>query len=119
MKTLQMTLAIGPIVSVQTPAAIRIFGREKQMNCAEFQSDLPLIIDSGGNPEHDEHLRTCAVCLDLVNDLRYIADQAKLLVTMAEPSPKVWSGIEEKLRLEGLVKTSVARPVQRIAEPSK
>jgi predicted anti-sigma-YlaC factor YlaD len=90
------------------------------MNCAEFQSDLPLIIDSGGSPVHDEHLHACDVCRDLVNDLRYIADQAKLLVTMEEPSPKVWSGIEQKLQLEGLIKPSIARrPMHRTAEPYK
>jgi hypothetical protein len=96
------------------------------MNCAEFQSDLPLIIDSVSNPAHDEHLRTCDVCRDLVNDLRYIADQAKLLVTMEEPSPRVWNGIEEKLKLEGLLKPMVKlkpsdsrRPMHRTAEPYK
>jgi predicted anti-sigma-YlaC factor YlaD len=90
------------------------------MNCAEFQSDLPLIIDSGSSPVHDQHLRTCEVCRDLVNDLRYIADQAKLLVTMEEPSPRVWTGIEEKLKLEGMVKTSDSRrPMHRVAEPYK
>jgi hypothetical protein len=115
-----LTMEIGPIENVQAPVAVRISGRKKPMNCAEFQSDLPLIIDSGGSPAHEEHLRTCEVCLDLVNDLRYIADQAKLLVSMEEPSPKVWNGIEERLKIEGLVKPSVARrPMQRIAEPSK
>jgi hypothetical protein len=44
-----------------------------------------------------------------VNDLRYIAEQAKLLVPMLEPSPKVWDGIEEKLKSEGLVKPAHAR----------
>jgi hypothetical protein len=44
-----------------------------------------------------------------VNDLRYIAEQAKLLVPMLEPSPKVWDGIEEKLKSEGLVKPAQAR----------
>jgi hypothetical protein len=83
--------------------------RYKQMNCAEFQRDLPLIIDSGGTEQQEEHLRTCDVCRGLVNDLRYIADQAKLLIPMLEPSPKVWDGIEEKLKLEGLVKPAHAR----------
>ena len=79
------------------------------MNCADFQRDLPLIIDSGGSEEQDEHLQSCAVCRDLVSDLRYIAEQAKLLVPMHEPSPKVWDGIEEKLKVEGLMKTAQAR----------
>lgn len=74
------------------------------MNCAEFQRDLPLIIDTGGTEQQDEHLRSCDVCRGLVSDLRYIAEQAKLLIPMLEPSPKVWDGIQEKLKREGLVK---------------
>jgi hypothetical protein len=82
------------------------FERENPMNCAEFQRDLPLIIDSGGTMSQEEHLRTCNVCRDLVSDLRYIADQAKLLVPMEDPSPRVWDGIEKKLKVEGLVKSA-------------
>jgi len=84
-------------------------GRENQMNCAEFQRDLPLIIDTGGIEEQEEHLRSCDVCRGLVSDLRYIAEQAKLLIPMLEPSPKVWDGIQEKLKREGLVKPVQAR----------
>lgn len=103
----ETTRAAGDIASVPPPAGSP--GERKTMKCSEFQSDLPLIIDSGGSPAHEEHLRHCDICRDLVNDLRYIADQAKLLVTMEEPSPRVWSGIEEKLKLEGLLKPAVAR----------
>lgn len=85
-------------------AAVQHSGRETQMNCAEFQRDLPLIIDTGGTEEQEEHLRNCEVCRGLVNDLRYIAEQAKLLIPMLDPGPRVWNGIEEKLKQEGLVK---------------
>jgi hypothetical protein len=74
------------------------------MNCAEFQKTLPYTIENGGNKEEEEHLRTCPVCSDLVQDLRYIADAAKLLVPMEEPSPNVWSGIEKTLQQEGLIR---------------
>ena len=76
------------------------------MTCAEFQKVLPFIIDNGGNPEEEDHLKSCAVCSDLVADLKYIAEQAKLLVPMVDPSPKVWSGIESSLEREGLVRPS-------------
>lgn len=76
------------------------------MTCAEFQAVLPYIIDNGGNAEQQEHLRQCAVCSDLVADLKYIADQAKLLVPMMDPSKKVWDGIKSSLEREGLVKDS-------------
>ena len=73
------------------------------MSCTEFQKDLPLIIDTGGTQAHVEHLNGCQTCRDLVNDLRYIAEQAKLLVSMNDPSPRVWAGIEEKLKHDGLL----------------
>lgn len=76
------------------------------MTCSEFQAVLPYIIDNGGNAEQQEHLRQCAVCSDLVADLKYIAEQAKLLVPMMEPSTKVWDGIKSSLQREGLVKDS-------------
>ncbi|HEX8925635.1 MAG TPA: hypothetical protein VF786_07565 [Terriglobales bacterium] len=83
-------------------------GRET-MTCAEFQQALPFIIDGGGDPKYEEHLRQCTVCADLVADLRYIAEQAKLLVPMEDPSPRVWTGIERSLEREGLVKPAQAR----------
>ena len=95
--------------SAAAMAAVDISGRDKTMKCADFQRDLPLIIDSGGTKEQEEHLRTCDVCRDLVNDLRYIAEQAKLLIPMHDPSPKVWDGIEQKLKVEGLVKSAHVR----------
>ena len=74
------------------------------MTCAEFQKVLPYIIDGGGTPEEQEHLRTCPVCSDLVADLRYIADVAKLLVPMEDPNPRVWKRIEKAVEHEGLAK---------------
>ena len=104
----EVTIAKGNATAAAA-AAVRGSGRDKQMNCAEFQRDLPLIIDSGGTAEQEEHLRNCAVCRDLVNDLRYIAEQAKLLVPMHDPSPKVWDSLEQKLKVEGFVKPIQAR----------
>jgi hypothetical protein len=74
------------------------------MTCAEFQKVLPYIIDGGGNEEDQRHLEMCPVCSDLVADLRYIAECAKLLVPMEDPSPRVWEGIEKALAEEGLAK---------------
>lgn len=79
------------------------------MTCADFQRDLPYIIDGGGSAEQEQHLKDCTVCSDLVNDLRFIAEQAKLLVPMKDPSPKVWDGIQDSLEREGLVKTQKAK----------
>lgn len=79
------------------------------MNCAEFQKVLPYIIETGGNADEEEHLRSCSVCSDLVQDLRYIAEQAKLLLPMHDPSPQVWENIQGSLEREGLVKPARAR----------
>jgi hypothetical protein len=69
----------------------------KTMNCKEFQEVLPYIIESGGNAEEEGHLRTCPACTELVQDLKYIATQVKLLLPMHDPSPRVWTGIEQSL----------------------
>jgi hypothetical protein len=86
----------------------RFPGETIAMTCAEFQKVLPYIIDGGGSEEEQKHLETCQVCSDLVADLRYIAEAAKLLVPMEEPSPRVWSNIEKEVEREGL-----AKPVRR------
>lgn len=79
------------------------------MNCADFQKVLPFIIESGGKPEEEEHLKTCPVCSDLVADLKYIADAAKMLVPMEDPSPRVWDGIQRSLEKEGMVRPAGQR----------
>ena len=76
------------------------------MTCAEFQKLLAFIIDGGGSAEEQQHLATCHVCSDLIADLRYIAEAAKLLVSMEDPSPRVWNAIQESLEREGLVKSA-------------
>jgi len=73
------------------------------MNCQQFQEVLPYIIESGGNEAEEEHLRTCTACAELARDLRYIAEQAKLLLPMREPSPQVWTNIEQSLHREGML----------------
>ena len=73
------------------------------MNCQQFQETLPYIIESGGGEEDESHLRTCPSCASLVQDLRYIAEQAKLLLPMHDPNPRVWNNIEQSLHREGLL----------------
>src|SRR5262245_7838854 len=73
------------------------------MNCQQFQEVLPYIIESGGKPEEEQHLETCTACSALVEDLRYIAEQAKLLLPMHDPNPRVWTNIEQSLHREGLL----------------
>src|SRR5215469_6689330 len=74
------------------------------MNCEQFQEVLPHIIESGGNAEQDAHLNSCQSCSELVRDLKYIAEQAKLLLPMRDPNPRVWNSIQQSLQREGLVR---------------
>jgi hypothetical protein len=74
------------------------------MNCQQFQEVLPDIIDNGGNEQEEEHLRTCPTCAGLVQDLEHISDQARVLLPMHDPSPRVWAGIEQSLQREGLLR---------------
>jgi hypothetical protein len=91
------------------------FGERKKatMTCAEFQKVLPYTIDAGATSEQEAHLQMCAKCSDLVQDLRYIAEQAKLLVPMHDPSPRVWTNIQRSLEQE-----RAASP-RRIAAPGQ
>jgi hypothetical protein len=68
------------------------------MTCSEFQRELPELMEGNGSAIQEDHLQSCAICSDLVQDLRYIAEAAKLLVPMHDPSPRVWEGIERSLK---------------------
>lgn len=73
------------------------------MNCEEFQRVLPQIIESGGDAEEESHLSSCEACSELVRDLKYIAEQAKLLLPLHDPNPRVWNNIQKSLVREGLI----------------
>jgi hypothetical protein len=68
------------------------------MNCAEFQENLPELFESGKDLSREEHLKTCENCAALVRDLEYIAQQAKLLLPLHDPSPSVWNNIQSALQ---------------------
>lgn len=80
------------------------------MNCQRFQETLPYIIESGGGGEDESHLQECESCAALVRDLRYIAEQAKLLLPMHDPNPRVWNNIEQSLQREGLLEGRMSPP---------
>ena len=73
------------------------------MNCTEFQKELPYLIGEGHKLEDSAHLKSCANCKELVADLQYIADQAKLLLPMHDPNPRVWNNIQASLEREGVI----------------
>ena len=88
------------------------------MNCQQFQEVLPYIIESGGGGEDESHLQTCPSCASLVQDLRYIAEQAKLLLPMHDPNPRVWENIEQSLHREGLLSEGRMPPQGHIKKNS-
>jgi hypothetical protein len=70
------------------------------MTCADFQERLPELFETKADLSADEHLRTCENCAALVRDLEYIAQQAKLLLPIHDPSPSVWENIRTAIRDE-------------------
>jgi hypothetical protein len=68
-----------------------------QQPCADFQEQLPELFESGADLKEQEHLKTCEQCTALVSDLEYIAQQAKLLLPIHDPSPAVWENIQTTL----------------------
>ncbi len=68
--------------------------------CNEFQQQLPEFFESGADHIEHPHLKTCATCSSLVQDLEYIASQAKLLLPIHDPSPAVWENIHNALSRE-------------------
>jgi hypothetical protein len=70
------------------------------VDCAVFQDQLPSLFESGEELSTQDHLKTCENCSALVRDLEYIAQQAKLLLPIHDPSPAVWEKIQTELKKE-------------------
>ena len=73
----------------------------KTMTCAEFQDKLPELFESGNDLSKEQHLERCETCSALVRDLEYIAQQAKLLLPLRDPSPAVWENIQSAIHNDG------------------
>jgi hypothetical protein len=69
-------------------------------DCAAFQDQLPSLFESSEDLSTQPHLQTCEKCSALVRDLEYIAQQAKLLLPIHDPSPEVWENIQSALKKE-------------------
>ena len=65
--------------------------------CFEFQERLPQMFSGEPDFSSEPHLKTCENCAELVRDLQYIAQQAKLLMPIHDPSPAVWNNIKSAL----------------------
>jgi len=79
---------------------VRKAANGKTVDCAVFQDQLPSLFESGEDLSAQEHLKACENCSALVRDLEYIAEQAKLLLPIHDPSPAVWENIQTALKKE-------------------
>ncbi len=70
---------------------------ETTTDCAAFQQRLPQLFGSEMDFSKEPHLESCENCAELVRDLQYIAQQAKLLMPIHDPSPAVWENIKGAL----------------------
>ena len=74
------------------------------MECEKIQQLIYKALADGQKFEDDEHLKSCPDCAELVRDLQYIAEQAKLLLPLRDPNPKVWTNIEAALERENILR---------------
>lgn len=70
----------------------------KSMSCEQFQSHLPELVGSGADVENHPHIRECAICRQLYEDLQTIADAAKQLFPDQQPEDDLWERIESAIK---------------------
>jgi hypothetical protein len=75
------------------------------MTPADFEKYLPDFFANGDghvstDPRLQTFLRNNPDCAALVRDLEAIADQARSLFEPTEPSDAVWTGIQDKLKMQ-------------------
>lgn len=82
------------------------------MNCAEFETELAELEDySESSPALEAHRQACRSCSELVNDLNSIRAQARQMLSLEQPSERVWEQIHSQLEKAGLVKDPPRRRV--------
>lgn len=68
----------------------------RPVTCEEFQARMPELL--GDDIREHEHLKTCARCSALLDELEYIAGIASdLLLPVYEPGEAVWQKINASL----------------------
>ncbi len=94
------------------------------MNCLDVERILPEVLDTSLDTSFDTpaetaagssvgssvndielqaHLKSCPACAALIADLRLIVNEAATLAESEEPPERVWVGIANQLRAEGLI----------------
>jgi hypothetical protein len=72
--------------------------QDDNQDCAEFQGRMPELFGAETDFSKEDHLESCENCAELVRDLNYIAQQAKLLMPIHDPAPAVWDKIHAALQ---------------------
>jgi hypothetical protein len=72
----------------------------KNLNCHEFQAQLPGLIGSGEDIAAHPHMQSCELCRALLSDLEAIAEAARQLLPIEEPPDDLWATIEMKIKEE-------------------
>ena len=88
------------------------------MKCSDVERVLPEVIDGGGDAEFQMHLLSCPACSELVDELKLIAGKAHELAEIAEPPARVWVGIANQLRAEGIIRDPQAAPNRPVVVPA-
>ena len=71
---------------------------QAENECADFQAMLPVRIGAGEDLQDDPHMLTCERCRALIGELEYIAEAARLLMSIeAEPPDDLWLHIEQAI----------------------
>jgi hypothetical protein len=92
-------------------------GDPSKMSCAEFQDQLPELIGSGADAKAHPHIQSCELCRALLADLETIAEAARQLLPIEEPSDELWEHIESAIKRDkertdpGLTAPDVAKPI--------
>jgi hypothetical protein len=73
----------------------------KSMSCVEFQAQLPELIGSGASAADHPHVKECALCRELLENLQTIAEAARQLFPEVEPPDELWEHIELAIKKDG------------------
>jgi hypothetical protein len=70
----------------------------KSISCAEFQAQLPDLIGAGDSAADHPHVRECALCRELLENLETIAEAARQLFPEVEPPDDLWDQIDSAIK---------------------
>jgi len=92
-------------------------GGSAAMTCEEFQEQLSSLM--GSHIRDHEHLRSCARCNALLDELEYISEIAKGLLPSYDPSDKVWDKLVESIHQTGTEPAGGEHPPNGFSPESK